>query len=441
MGAQSRSSQSLEESTRVLDLIQILKTILKIDSTECVKFKMEDPVEKKFKLEPIECPICQSELQGRALVCMHCLNSVCYAHKGDMAELKCPMCSTKYPADQLSEWGSLLSSEVPVDQIDFSRLEMPPLLMVEKACVTSRGLEILKRYLETISIPDWCFFVKNRAIEEPIAFNLPLWEFLVDRFWERLVTFSCALCNVLDMLRITTPAVAKVLRPLYKAVNPPYFYVPSSWARDSLARYLAMNEALDRAPEASDFKSVQASNVTKELLDYLVTHELHEAARECAAAVLYSFDVAQKDDSLLQEVLKYRPQGWIYERYVDTNPLLEKYRPMGFCRNGQVVWTSQEDWKVFGTLAPVFTGYVHLCYSGCFFFSNYPKRQCHTLYMLTIGDETRFYTSRQELPCRIPDKKQYEMLKEKLSGRRINAGVINFRNIVTYTFSNELTPF
>lgn len=402
---------------------------------------MEEPVEKKFKLEPIECPICQSELQGRALVCMYCLNSVCYAHKGDMVQLKCPMCSTKYPEDQLSEWGSLLSSEVPADQIDFSKLEKPSLSMVEKACATSRGLVILKRYLETISIPDWCFFVKYRAIEEPLAFNLPLWEFLVDRFWERLVTFSCAQRDVLDMLRVTTPAVAKVLRPLYKIVNPPYFYVPSTWVRESLVRYLAMNEALGRAPETSDFKSVQASNVTKELLDYLATHELHDAARDCAATVLYSFDVVQRDATLLQEALKYRPKGWIYDRYVDTNPLLEKYRPMGFYRDGEIVWTSQEDFQLVGTLAPAYDGYVHLCYSGCFFFSNYPKRQCNTLYMVTIGGETRAYTSRQELPYGIANQKQYTMLKKKLSGRQINAGVVSFKHIVVQVFSDEFTPF
>lgn len=403
---------------------------------------MEDPVEKKFKLEPIECVICQHDLKGRALVCMNgCLNSVCYAHKEHMAELKCPSCREVYPADQLSEWGFVLSSETPVAVIDFAQLEMPSLSIVEMMCATSRGLEILKRYLETIPVNDWCFFVKNRAIEAPIASNLPLWEFLVDKFWERLVVFSCAVHDVMDMLASTTPAVAKVLRPVYKAVKPSYFYVPSCWARGGLARYLEMSEALDRAPESNDFKSIQASNVTKELLDYLVTHELHGAARDCAATLLYSSDVTQRDADLLQEALKYRPKGWIYDRYVDTNPILEQYRPMGFFRDGEVVWTSREDWKVFGTLAPVFSGYVHLCYAGSFFFSNYPKRQCHTLYMVTVGGETRFYTSRQELPYGIACKKHYEMLKQKLSGRRVNAGVISFRHLVVQVFSDELTPF
>jgi len=398
-------------------------------------------MEKKIKLEEIDCTVCMGPLQGIGLTCMNCFNSVCFAHKTELAKLECPTCRTKYPADQLSSWSRIVAGVTPIGQIDFSNVEMPTQATLETAMSTMRGFQILQRYLKTIPKTDWGLFVSNRAVKPPLSYSAPFWEFMMQEFRDLLVVASYFDDCVLNMLNDAPVEVAKIIKPLARDTRQLATMYALTWLENGLGRYKAMCEAMERKYNANDFMYLATRHLTKDMIEFLLENNMRACAEHCAYRILNCHDLAKESDDFLRLLLPLRPLGWVYDQRPDTNPLLEEYRPVGIFKDDSLRWVSQHDFNLFGIEASSSLQSRDICYKASIYLSATPVRHTSQVIILYFDGKPRVYTLRADLSYNMLVSRQHAGLKKKLAGRRVTNGVIHFESFLVYYFDKKFEPF
>lgn len=398
-------------------------------------------MEKKIKLEEIDCTVCMGPLQGIGLTCMNCFNSVCFAHRTELAKLECPTCRTKYPNDQLCSWSRLLAGVTPIDQIDFSNVEMPTQSTLETAMSTMRGFQILQRYLKSIPKSDWCLFVRDRAVKPPLAYSAPFWTFMMQEFRDLLVVASYFEDSVLDILYDAPVEIAKTIKPLVQESHRLLATYARTWLGEGLDRYKAMCEIMERKYHSNDFYYQDVKLLTKEKIEFLLENDMRNCAESCAGRILNCDYLANEGDDFLRLLLPLRPLGWVYDQRPDTNPLLEEYRPVGIFKEDSLRWVSQHDFNLFGIEASSSLSSRDICYKASIHLSAKPVRHTDIVIVLFFDGKPHVYTSRMDVAYNMLVSKQYANLKKKLAGRRVTNGTIHFQSFHVYYFDKEFEPF
>jgi len=396
-------------------------------------------MEKKIKLEEIECTVCMAPLQGIGLTCMNCFNSVCFSHRTELAKLECPTCRTAYPNDQLCSWSRLLTGVTPVDQIDFSGAEMPTLTTLGTVMSTTRGFQILQRYLKTISVRDWCQFVSERATKHPLAHSAPFWAFMMQEFQGVLAIVSYFDACVTNLLYNASVEVAKIIKPLVSDSYRFYSLYALDWLEEGLDRYKAMCDALERKYNPDEFKCLPTRLLTKDIIEFLLANNMRSCAENCAVRMLDQSDLSNASEDLLRLLLPLRPLGWVYDQNKEV-PLLEEYRPVGFFSGDSLKWVSQHDFNLFGFAASTSLHSRDICYKASIHLSPNPVRHTDIVIILFFDGKPRVYTSRADIAYNMLVSRQYAHLKEKLMGRRVTSGTIHFQSFHVYHFDKTYVP-